>query len=268
MRRWLGVVLALALAGMCGLGSAEDAMDFELNLSYETESEGTVHYNLYVPEGYDGSEPYALHIALPGWEGLYFQGVGADLRWEYLPYESRNYAADMIVASVQLDGWNRDSARQVVAFMEYMLTEYNIDPGRVFISGYSAGGEALSLVMEIKPELYAAALFVSSQWDGDSQPLVNAQTPLYIFTSEHDAWYGSEPARTAWQRIHDLYAEAGLSEDAIDGILALDIRPDAWFDAVMAADTERTGNMYATDYHGAGMLVAFDDTAMKWVFDR
>lgn len=37
---------------------------------------GDIHYSSYIPDGYNGSEPYALFITLPGWEGLYFQGVG------------------------------------------------------------------------------------------------------------------------------------------------------------------------------------------------
>lgn len=36
-------------------------------------SDGDIHYSSYIPESYDGSEPYALFITLPGWEGLYFQ---------------------------------------------------------------------------------------------------------------------------------------------------------------------------------------------------
>ena len=32
--------------------------------------EGDIHYHIYVPETYDGSEPYALFLTLPGYEGL------------------------------------------------------------------------------------------------------------------------------------------------------------------------------------------------------
>ena len=38
--------------------------------------EGDIHFHLYIPDSYDGSEPYALYLTLPGYEGLYFQGVG------------------------------------------------------------------------------------------------------------------------------------------------------------------------------------------------
>ena len=49
--------------------------------------EGDIHYHLYVPDSYDGSEAYALFLTLPGYEGLYFQGMGQNL---YSVSASRN----------------------------------------------------------------------------------------------------------------------------------------------------------------------------------
>lgn len=34
-----------------------------------------LHYHIYIPEGYDGSRPYALYITLPGYGAYYFQGA-------------------------------------------------------------------------------------------------------------------------------------------------------------------------------------------------
>lgn len=240
--------------------------EFRLDNVLDTEEYGEVHYNLYVPIDYDGSQKYALHIALPGWEGLYFQGVGEDLHWEYMPHESIKYVEDMIVVSLQLNSWDENSAQQTVKLTEYMMGEYSIDTERVYITGYSAGGETLSHVMELKPELYRAALFMSSKWDGDLTLLVAARTRLYLFTSEHDSYYGAEPARQAWQNIYNLYESTGVTEEEIHELLVLDIREDAWFDEVMKADADRTGKQYATDYHGAGMLAAFDEEIMRWIF--
>ena len=259
------VIVLLMILSMGASAAADNSQEFRMDQVFESEA-GTCHYNLYVPDDYDGSRPYALHIALPGWEGLYFQGVGEDLRWEYLPFESRNYVNDMIVVSAQLNDWGETSARQAVALTEFFLSEYNIDPDRVFITGYSGGGETLSRVMELKPELYTAALFVSSQWDGDLQPLVAARTPLYLFTAEHDSYYGSEPVRRAYQRIHDLYAEAGLTDEEIDSLLVMDIRSDKELDSLREENADKVGTVYAIDYHGAGMLAAFDKNVMNWVF--
>ena len=266
MKRLL-LCLMVMIGMMLGCAAmAEDRPVFQINQIYASETEGTIHYNLFIPEDYDGSKPYALHIALPGWEGLYFQGVGEDLRWEYLPYESSKHIDDLIVVSAQLNDWGQTSARQTVALTEYILSEYNIDADRVYITGYSGGGETLSRVLELKPELYTAALFVSSQWDGDSAPLVQAKTPLYLFTAEHDSYYGSEPVRRTYQRIHDLYVQAGLSEEEIADLLVMDVRTDSELDALRAANADTIGTAYAVDYHGAGMLAAFDENVMRWVF--
>ena len=46
---------------------------------------GDIHFSSYIPETYDGTRPYALFITLPGWEGLYFQGVGANMVEDFGP---------------------------------------------------------------------------------------------------------------------------------------------------------------------------------------
>ena len=50
--------------------------------------EGDIHYHIYIPDSYDGSEPYALYLTLPGYEGLYFQGVGENLYREEFAFEA------------------------------------------------------------------------------------------------------------------------------------------------------------------------------------
>ena len=52
---------------------------FILDNVLHSEEYGDIHYNLYVPDSYDASRPYALFFTLPGYEGLYFQGVGENL---------------------------------------------------------------------------------------------------------------------------------------------------------------------------------------------
>ena len=70
--------------------------------------EGAIHYHIYVPDGYDGSEPYALFLTLPGYEGLYFQGMGQNLYSENFAFEALNYNDHMIVVAPQLSGLGGD----------------------------------------------------------------------------------------------------------------------------------------------------------------
>ena len=79
---------------------------------------GDIHYSSYIPESYDGSNPYALFITLPGWEGLYFQGVGANMVEDF-GVEAIQYDDEMIVLSTQLNDWGEASANQAIALTEY-----------------------------------------------------------------------------------------------------------------------------------------------------
>ncbi|MDE6847803.1 MAG: hypothetical protein K2J44_00435, partial [Ruminococcus sp.] len=53
--------------------------DFIVDNVLYSDTLGDIHFSSYIPDSYDGTEPYALFVTLPGWEGLYFQGVGANL---------------------------------------------------------------------------------------------------------------------------------------------------------------------------------------------
>ena len=238
------------------LGTETDR-GFLLHNVLHTEDLGDIHFNLYVPESYDGSKPFALHMALPGWEGLYFQGVGEDLHWESMPFESSHYVEDMIVASAQLNDWGETSARQAIALTEYFLSAYNIDPTRVYLTGYSGGGETGSIVMGMRPELYTAYLMVSSKWDGNMETLAAAHTPVYLVTGEADSYYGSAPMKRAYAEIHALYEEQGLSDAEIDELLVLDVKQEDYF----------TARGY-TDQHAGGMAIAKDEEIMNWLFKQ
>jgi len=215
---------------------------------------GEIHYHLYVPQGYGGGREYSLLISLPGYEGLYFQGVGSNLEKEEFVFEAMKYDQDMIIVAPQLDDWGMTSARQTIELTEYLLAEYDIDADRVFIEGYSGGGETMSLVLQEAPYLYSRALHVSSQWDGDFTALVNEHLPLYIFIGENDEYYGSDKIRNTYAEMAELYRQKG--ED-INNYVVLDVKDGAYF-------KERN----ISNQHGGGMLASCDEEVMNWMFNR
>ena len=217
---------------------------------------GEIHYSSYIPESYDGSEPYALFISLPGWEGLYFQGVGANMVEDFGP-EAIGWNEKMIVISPQLSDWRETSARQTIALTEYLLEAYNIDPEKIYLEGYSGGGETGSLVMGMRPELYTAYLMVSSQWDGDLEVLAQAKTPVYLVTGEQDSYYGSVSMKSAAAELRALYEKHGLPDEEIDRLLVLDVKPQSYF-------TDRG----FSDQHMGGMAIAKDEAIMGWLFGQ
>lgn len=238
-------------------GGTEEYRGFILDNVLHSESEGDIHYNLYVPDSYDGSEPYALFFTLPGYEGLYFQGVGENLYSENFGFEAQNYIQDMIIVAPQLSDWGETSADQTIALVEYFLANYNIDESRVFGEGYSGGGETMSQVMGKRPDLFTAYLQCSSQWDGDYEPVVENRTPVYFVIGEDDEYYGSGPSREAYETLREMYQDEGLTDEEIDEILVLDVKDADYF--------ESRG---VTAQHGGGNLFAADDKIMGWLFER
>ena len=236
----------------------EEYRGFLLDNVLHSSTEGDIHYNVYIPDRYDGSKPYALFFTLPGYEGLYFQGVGVNLQAEDFGFEAQNYNPEMIIVAPQLDDWGQTSARQTIALTEYFLLTYNIDRSKVYAEGYSGGGETMSLVMGMRPDLYTAYLQCSSQWDGDYEPVVEARTPVYFVVGAHDEYYGSEPSENAYNSLHELYEKQGLSEKEIDDLLVLDVKEDSYFE-----------DQGVTNQHGqGGGLFVKDEKIMSWLFDR
>lgn len=230
---------------------SEEYRGFLLDNVLHSPNEGDIHYNVYIPDAYDGTKEYALYVTLPGYQGLYFQGVGENIRTEDFGFEAQKYITDMIIVASQLNDWGQTSADQTIELTQYFLTHYIINPSKVYINGYSGGGETLSLVLAKQPELYTAALMCSSQWDGAYEPVVEIKTPVYFVIGESDEYYGSEPFKEAYQQIHELYKEQGLSESEIDKLVVLDVKDKDYFEGTPV-----------TYQHGGGYLLCRDKEIM------
>ena len=262
MKKYLLAWLLMALIA-CPAASADERVTpggetwrgFQMDNVLHSKTEGDIHYHLYVPVSYDGTQPFALFLTLPGYEGLYFQGVGVNLQAEAFAFEAQQYIPDMIIAAPQLNDWGLPSARQTIALTEYLLDAYNIDETRVYANGYSGGGETMSQVMGLRPELFAGYLHCSSQWDGDLAVLAESHTPVYLAVGENDEYYGSEPTRKAYAKLCDLYRQQGLTETEIDALAVLDVKDAEYF-------SERGVN----NQHGGGGLFAYDEDMMGWLF--
>lgn len=229
---------------------------FVIDNILHSEKQGDIHFTSYYPDNYNDNEEYAIYFALPGWEGLYFQGVGSNM-YESLPFEAQKYNEKMIIISPQLDDWGEESANDTIFLVEYFLNHYNIDKSKVYISGLSGGGETLSLVLEKRPELFTSALYVSSQWDGKYDKLIELRTPLYMVIGENDSYYGSAKTKNAYNDMYKLYKKSGLSDEEINKILVLDVKPHEYF----------TSKGYSDEHAGCNIF-AYEEDIMNWVFRK
>lgn len=232
----------------------EETKGFTNGNILHSKTRGDIHYSSYVPEDYNGEEPYALFITLPGWEGLLFQGVGANMAEDF-GVEAIKYNRKMIVLSLQLHDWGKESAKDVIALTEYFLEQYNIDADKVYLHGMSGGGETGSLVMGMRPELYTAYLMTSSKWTGDLETLAASRRPVYLAIGENDSYYGSSSLKGMYKEMVDRYESQGLTEEEIRQLILLDVKEDEYF-----------SSRGFSDQHAGGQAFARDETIMGWLF--
>lgn len=80
---------------------------------------------------------------------------------------------------------------------------------------------------------------------------------MYFVIGRDDEYYGSEPFRKAYQKLHKMYVQQGLSEKKIKSLLVLDIKDESYFSG--------TGVMYQ---HGGAILFCRDEEIMGWLLRR
>ncbi len=235
----------------------ENYRGFVVDNILHSDHDGDIHYNVYIPESYDGKTPFALYFTLPGYEGLYFQGVAQNLKSEEFGFEAQKYNDKMIIVAPQLSDWGETSANQTIALAQHFLENYNIDRSKVYANGFSGGGETMSIAVGKRPDLFTAYLQVSSKWDGEFEPVSKQRLPVYFAIGEDDEYYGSAPTKSAYDTLYTLYEKQGLSKEEIDKLLVLDIKEHSYF-------TERG----MSNEHGGGGLFAYDSDIMGWLFEK
>jgi predicted peptidase len=193
--------------------------DFEIDLVYHSNSNRNIHYSAYIPSNIDRLDDINMYITLPGWEGLYFQGVGTNLQEDFA-YIAKELNKNMIILALQLDDWQEQSASETIELTEYYKEKYNVR--NIYINGYSGGGETLSLVLNKRADLYDRALLVSSKWNGNIDNVVEQKIPLYFYIGENDSYYGSGSFIDTYNKIYEQYKKEGMNQEDIDKILVLD----------------------------------------------
>ena len=204
----------------------ESYRGFLLDNVYHSPSDGEIQFNVYIPESYTGSEPYALNDK-------------------------------MIIVAPQLSDWGMTSARQTVALVRYFFSAYNIDQTRVYANGYSGGGETMSQVMGLAPELFTAYLHCSAGWDGDLNVLAEAKTPVYMAIGRNDEYYGSARLISSYEQLVSIYREQGLGDEEIAKLVVLDVKEADYF-----------SEHGISNQHGGGGVFAYDGELMGWLFGQ
>jgi len=172
---------------------AEIAPKFQL-LTFEDEETGTtLQYQLYVPENYDETQSYPLIQFIPdasavGRDADYVltQGWGG-LIWATEEEQAKHPAfvvVPVFTETVVDDSFNHSGQIEVALKLIQSLTEqYSIDTNRLYTTGQSMGGMTSFYLNATYPDLFAASLFVGSQWDNSILDVLEGDSFFYIVSA-------------------------------------------------------------------------------------
>ncbi len=135
----------------------------------------TMEYNLLVPKGYDGTASYPLLLFMAD-ASTVGKEVTAPLTQGYGALEfasdrdQRLHPSFVLVPqytdwAVQDDWSTTDEVEMTIRLLDAVCKEYNVDTSRLYTTGQSMGGMMSFYFNITHPDLFAASLFVSSQWD-------------------------------------------------------------------------------------------------------
>ena len=135
----------------------------------------TMEYNLLVPEGAEAGEklPLVLFMADASTVGKEVttpltQGYGA---LEFASDRDQRLHPSFVLVpqytdwAVQDDWSTTEEVEMTIRLLDAVCNEYNVDTSRLYTTGQSMGGMMSFYFNITHPDLFAASLFVSSQWD-------------------------------------------------------------------------------------------------------
>ena len=145
-------------------------------LTFSDEKTGiSLEYSLYVPENYDASTSYPLIMYIPDSTGagksakeIVEQYYGANV-W-VTDADQKEHPSFVLVPAfsetVVDDSWKvSEQVETAVNLIENLKEQYNIDANRLYTTGQSMGCMTSLYLNSKYPDMFAACMFVSGQWE-------------------------------------------------------------------------------------------------------
>jgi Predicted peptidase len=180
----------------------------------------TMEYNLLVPEGSEvGMKlPLVLFMADASTAG---KEVTAPLTQGYGALEfasdrdQKEHPSFVLVPqytdwAVQDDWSTTEEVEMTIRLLEAVCKEYNVDTNRLYTTGQSMGGMMSFYFNITHPDLFAASLFVSSQWDTSKMQDFGKKNFFYIVAGGDQKASGGMQDLTKVLRENEARIESAL----------------------------------------------------------
>ena len=196
---------------------------FQLLTYEDSESGKTLDYALFVPEGYDEAQQYPLMLFMSdgtttglgakaqltqGWGGLIWATEAEQAKhpcFVLVPAATVAFALDDYSTSEEVD--------MIPRLIEELERTYSIDSKRLYTTGQSGGCMTSFHFNVTYPDLFAAALYVSGQWNPELLDKLDGSSFFYI-TAKGDSKASSGKADLISTLEADGVPYASLTLDA------------------------------------------------------
>ena len=250
--------------------------DEETGISFE--------YSLYVPENYDASQSYPLVMFIPDSTGagksaaeIVQQYYGATV-W-VTDEEQAKHASFVLVpaftGTVTTDNWEADpQIDATVKLIGQLAGEYSIDENRLYTTGQSMGCMSSLYLNSKYPDLFAASLYVSGQWDISVLSGMENQKFFYVTAGGDEKASGGQDEVMAMFDKDDIaysYGTWSAQDSAEDQNAAVEALLKEGLDANMIRF--ETGTVFKEGQtgmeHMASFNYAYKLTAVRdWLFEQ
>jgi predicted peptidase len=223
---------------------AEVAGEFDQVEWTDPETGETLTYNIYLPEDYDESQSYPMVVYIPDSSLVGDDPTAALSQYGALVWASASEQAKhesiVVVPSypeVILDDHGSytmtDYVDMTARLVEALKTEYAVDQDRVYGTGQSMGAMTTMYLAAQNPDLYAAEMIVSGQWDVSE--LSGLADENFVYT----AAAGDESASGGQTDVEQMLDDAGIaySTTTVDATASEQEQDDAATELLAAGDT-------------------------------
>ena len=191
-------------------------------LTYK-EKELELPCNIFLPEGYPGENKYPLLVFIAD-ASIVGKDPQAPLRQGYggIIWATNEFQAKhkCIIAVPQFPETILDD-RESYSITDYvyntgnliraLITGFKVDPDRVYVTGQSMGCMTFLVLAAQNPDLFAAELFVSGQWD--VRQLVGLKYQKFFYVTAE----GDQRASTGQRALMKMFKEDHVPFSRADG---------------------------------------------------
>jgi predicted peptidase len=184
-------------------------------LTFATPAGGSMLYAISIPRDYDPRTPVPLVLVLhPGGERMRYYG-SAFMRQVAAPALS-DLRAIMVAPDCPTNSWTDSGSEEaVMALLQDVLGQFNIDRRRVLVTGFSLGGRGTWFMASHHADLFTAAIPMAAS-PGDLPIDRLATMPTYIIHSHDDEVSPFAPDERLAKQLIELGRPVRFQ--ALDGI--------------------------------------------------